>query len=44
LVSAQQFEKLTAHMGDEDPRGVYPLIDRIMANDDVNDPLLDTYQ
>jgi hypothetical protein len=45
LVSAEQFRGLAAALsGDFDPREAYPLIDIVMAEDDANDPLLESYQ
>jgi hypothetical protein len=45
LLSADQFQKLsTAFSADFDPRVAYPLIDQVMAEDDLNDPLLESYQ
>lgn len=45
LVSAEQFRVIaTAIAGDFDPRVAYPLVDQLMAEDDVHDPLLDSYQ
>jgi hypothetical protein len=44
LLSAKQFQVLTLRGGAFDPRDAYPLIDRIMAEDDASDPLLDSYQ
>jgi hypothetical protein len=45
LVSAEQFRVIaTAIAGDFDPREGYPLIDKVMAEDDADDPLLDSYQ
>ena len=45
LVSAEQFRRLTVTLGDElDPRVAYPLIDAILSEDDINDPLLESYQ
>ena len=45
LISAEQFQMLaSAATGDFDPRDAYPLIDKIMAEDDAHDPLLDSYQ
>lgn len=45
LISAEQFQKMrSALSGDFDPREAYPLIERVMADDDANDPLLDSYQ
>lgn len=45
LVSAEQFriiENLRA--GEINPQVAYPLIDPLMAEDDADDPLLDSYQ
>jgi hypothetical protein len=45
IVSADQFAGLSRHSAvDFDPRAAYPLIDAIMAEDDADDPLLDSYQ
>jgi hypothetical protein len=45
LISAEQFQKMrSALSGDFDPREAYPLIEKVMANDDANDPLLASYQ
>jgi len=45
LVSAEQFRAIAAAIsGDFDPRDAYPLVDKVMADDDANDPLLDSYQ
>jgi len=45
LVSAEQFQKISAVLSDDfNPREGYPVIDRIMAEDDMHDPLLDSYQ
>jgi hypothetical protein len=45
LLSADQYQKLSAsQLTDFDPRQTYPLVDRVMAEDDLNDPLLDSYQ
>lgn len=45
LVPAEEFERLQYALGpDLDPREAYPLVDRIMAEDDANDPYLHTYQ
>jgi hypothetical protein len=45
LVSAEQYQKLTEQATkDSDPRQFYPLIDRVMADDDAHDPLLESYQ
>ena len=45
LVTAEQYQKLLATISDEvDPRVAYPLVDRVLADDDLHDPLLDSYQ
>lgn len=44
LLSAEQFQKLSGVGDDFDPRETYPLIDLAMAEDDANDPLLESYQ
>ncbi|HEX4414867.1 MAG TPA: hypothetical protein VH107_14630 [Lacipirellulaceae bacterium] len=43
LVSAEQYQKLTEQSAnDSDPRQFYPRVDRVMADDDAHDPLLDS--
>jgi hypothetical protein len=44
LLSAEQFQKLTAMSEDFDPRDTYPFVDLVMADDDAKDPLLESYQ
>jgi hypothetical protein len=45
LVSAEQFRAIAGStLGEFDPRTVYPIVDLAMAEDDANDPLLDSYQ
>ena len=45
LVSAADFQRMSAaRSSDFDPRMGYPLIDAVMATDDVHDPLLESYQ
>ncbi len=45
LVSAEQFRVIaTAIAGDLDPCVAYPLVDEVMSEDDLHDPLLDSYQ
>jgi hypothetical protein len=45
LLSSDQFRAMSATIsGDLDPREAYPLIEKLMAEDDANDPLLDSYQ
>jgi len=45
LISAEQFQRLVAMpSGEFNPREFYPAIDKVMAEDDALDPLLETYQ
>jgi hypothetical protein len=45
LISAEQFQRMSSVLSDElDPRELYPMIDRVMAEDDACDPLLESYQ
>ncbi|MEX2309101.1 MAG: hypothetical protein WD738_15995 [Pirellulales bacterium] len=45
LISAEQFHTLASvAAGDLNPQDAYPLIDKIMAEDDAHDPLLESYQ
>jgi hypothetical protein len=45
LVPAGVYERLTSLLHDEyDPREAYPNVDRVMAEDDANDPYLECYQ
>ena len=44
LVRADVFEELQYGTRDLEPAEAYPLVDRIMADDDANDPLLAGYQ
>ena len=45
LVSAEQFRVIaTALAGEFDVRAAYPIVDQVMAEDDLHDPLLDSYQ
>jgi hypothetical protein len=44
LLSAEQFHKMAVVHGDVDPRDAYPVVDKIMAEDDSHDPLLASYQ
>jgi hypothetical protein len=45
LISAEQFQRMAATLsGDFNPREFYPIIDKVMAEDDAKDPLLDSYQ
>jgi hypothetical protein len=43
IVSAEQFRKLPP-ANDFNPADAYPIIDRLMAEDDAHDPLVDSYQ
>jgi hypothetical protein len=43
LLSAEQYRSISG--GDSvDPREAYPTIERLMADDDAHDPLLNSYQ
>ncbi|MFO0789585.1 MAG: hypothetical protein U0805_09005 [Pirellulales bacterium] len=45
LLSAEQFRLLSATLAPgENPQDHYPQVDLMMAADDKNDPLLDSYQ
>ena len=44
LLSAEQYVALFGANSPFDPREAYPMIERVMAEDDLNDPLLDSYQ
>ena len=45
LMRAEQFEKVRTLLQEEfDPREVYPFVDRVMQEDDANDPALASYQ
>ncbi len=45
LVPAAVYERLEAALQEGfHPREAYPLVDRIMAEDDENDPYLESYQ
>jgi hypothetical protein len=45
LLTADQFHAIAARVtSDVDPREAYPMIERLMAEDDASDPLLDSYQ
>lgn len=45
LLSAEQFRLLSATLAPgENPQDHYPQVELIMAADDKNDPLLDSYQ
>jgi hypothetical protein len=44
LVRADVFQELQQGTSDLEPTDAYPLVDRIMADDDANDPLLADYQ
>ena len=44
LVRADVFYELQEWMRDLEPQEAYPLVDRMMANDDVHDPTLASYQ
>ncbi len=45
LVPVQVFERVKSILDDGfDPRQAYPWVDQTMAEDDANDPYLETYQ
>jgi hypothetical protein len=44
LVRADVFQDMQEWMRDLEPREAYPLVDRIMADDDAHDPTLASYQ
>jgi hypothetical protein len=45
LVSADEFHKLAGALANDfDPRITYPYIDKVMSADDLDDPLLESYQ
>lgn len=45
LLSAEQFQAVASTLAEEfDPTDAYSLIDEVMAEDDANDPFLDSYQ
>jgi hypothetical protein len=45
LLPAEVYERVKSAILEEfDPREAYPMIDRIMAEDDANDPHLAAYQ
>ena len=44
LVRADVFEEMREWMRDLEPRDAYPIVDRIMADDDAGDSTLATYQ
>ncbi len=45
LVRKEVYARIRALLEDDfDPRDAYPLVDRIMGEDDANDPTLESYQ
>jgi hypothetical protein len=45
LVRKEVYARLRAMLDDDfDPREAYPFVDRTMAQDDANDPTLESYQ
>ena len=45
LITSEQFQRMNAFLsGEFNPRDFYPVIDRVMAEDDALDPLLESYQ
>ena len=44
LISAEQFQQVARTLSDDlDPREGYPLVDKVMADDDAGDPWLESY-
>ena len=45
LLPADQYENIRSYLEELfDPRDAYPFVDRVMAEDDANDPTLEGYQ
>jgi hypothetical protein len=45
LITSEQYQRIaTTLSGEFDPREGYPFIEDVMAEDDANDPLLESYQ
>jgi hypothetical protein len=45
LIRAEQFETLATFLDEPfDPREAYPLVDRVMQQDDASDPTFASYQ
>ena len=46
VLRAEDFDRLLARLDLQDfsPQETYPFVDQTMAEDDANDPLLDSYQ
>jgi hypothetical protein len=44
LLSAEQYGAIVSSSSVFNPREAYPAVERVMADDDANDPLLDSYQ
>jgi len=46
LMRADQFERVKGFLeeNDFDPREAYPFVERVMREDDANDPTLESYQ
>jgi hypothetical protein len=45
LLPADQYENVRSYLEELfDPRDIYPFVDRVMAEDDANDPTLEGYQ
>jgi hypothetical protein len=45
LVTAEQFHVIeTVLAGEIDPRIAYPVVNQLMEDDDLSDPLLESYQ
>jgi hypothetical protein len=44
LVRADVFQELQEWMRDLEPQDAYPVVDRVLADDDAHDPTLASYQ
>jgi hypothetical protein len=45
LITAEQFQRMSiGRSADLDPRDFYPMIEKVMVEDDAKDPLLESYQ
>jgi hypothetical protein len=44
MIPTDVFDEQDRGQENMDPRAAYPLVERIMADDDANDPLLASYQ
>jgi hypothetical protein len=45
VINAEQFQRLASPShGELDPSSAYPVVEQMMAEDDLHDPLLESYQ